>query len=70
MKRARGFSRRFPWYLKLDVEKYFDSVDHDILMALLERRFKDGEMLELFRRILDSYHHRPGFRVMSGIWTI
>ena len=30
--RAQEFSRRFEWFLKLDVRKYFDSVRHDVLV--------------------------------------
>jgi retron-type reverse transcriptase len=58
--RAQEFTRRYGWYLKLDIRKYFDSVDHDILMKLLERRFKDRDVLALCRRILDTYETAPG----------
>ncbi len=36
--RAQAFSRRYPWYLKLDIRKYFDSVDHGIALELLKRK--------------------------------
>ena len=58
--RARRFCRRFPWYLKTDIRKYFDSIDHDIMMRLLERRFKDRPLLRLFDAIMATYHTRPG----------
>ena len=29
--RAQAFTRQFPWYLKLDVRKYFDSIHHETL---------------------------------------
>ena len=53
--RAQDFTRQFPWYLKLDVRKYFDTIDHKTLLALLERRFKDRELLDLFAVILATY---------------
>ena len=31
VERARYFARRYPWFLKLDVRKYFDSIDQEIL---------------------------------------
>lgn len=58
--RAREFSRRHAWYLKLDIAKYFDSIDHAIAMRLLARRFKDAALLSLFGKILDSYQALPG----------
>ena len=58
--RARVFARRFEWYLKLDIKKYFDSIDHAILLDLLARRFKDRDLLRLFRTLLDTYQTRPG----------
>lgn len=58
--RAQQFAQKFSWYLKLDIRKYFDSIDHDRLMDLLARRFKDDDLLNLFQRILDTYHTLPG----------
>lgn len=60
LERAAGFSRRYPWALKMDVRRYFDSIDHAVLRGQLERRFKDRELLRLFRRIVESYETSPG----------
>ena len=57
--RAQIFSRRFPWYLKLDIRKYFDSIDHKVLLRLLERRFKDHDLFDLFAAILATYETLP-----------
>lgn len=38
----------------LDLEKFFDRVNHDILMARLVRRVKDKKLLRLIRRYLES----------------
>lgn len=53
--RAEQFHRKYSWYLKLDVRKYFASINHSILIQMLERRFKDQALLRIFSRILDSY---------------
>lgn len=58
--RAQTFSRRFDWFLKLDIRKYFDSVDHTVMMGLLSRYFKDNLLISLFQKILDTYHLEPG----------
>lgn len=42
-------------YLKLDIKKYFDSIDHPTLQNQLERIFKDEILLRLFYNIIDSY---------------
>jgi hypothetical protein len=40
--------------LKLDIKKFYPSVDHDILKTLLHRKFKDQDLLWLFEEIIDS----------------
>lgn len=64
--RAGKFARKFPWYLKLDIQKYFDSIDHAVTMRLLSRRFKDADLLALFHKLLDTYHTQPGKGVPIG----
>ncbi len=60
LERAQRFSRKYGWYLKLDIRKYFDSIDHAALRKLLTRRFKDCRLLNLFDRCIDSYSAAPG----------
>lgn len=60
VRRAQEFSRMHPWYLKLDVRKYFDSIDHATMRRLLSRRIKDSDLLTLFGRILSTYETTPG----------
>lgn len=40
--------------LKLDVKKFYPSIDHDILKSLLRRKFKDHDLLWLLDEIIDS----------------
>jgi RNA-directed DNA polymerase len=42
------------WVVDLDLEKFFDRVNHDILMARLARRIKDQRVLGLIRRYLQA----------------
>lgn len=42
------------WVVDLDLEKFFDRVNHDILMARLARRIKDKRVLRLIRRYLQA----------------
>ena len=64
--KAQSFSKKNQWYLKLDIHKYFDSIDHEIALWLLARRFKDKELLKLFSNILDSYYVQPGKGIPIG----
>lgn len=49
---AQGFSRRFRFFLKLDIRRFFDSVDHRILIALLVKLFRERELQELLEVIV------------------
>lgn len=40
--------------LKLDIKKFYPSIDHDILKDLLKRKFKDKRLLNLMYEIIDS----------------
>jgi RNA-directed DNA polymerase len=42
------------WVVDMDLEKFFDRVNHDILMSRLARRVKDKEVLRLVRRYLQA----------------
>jgi hypothetical protein len=55
VKRAQRCCRRYDYFLKLDVHKFFDSVDHDILKAQLRRKVKDADLL----RLLDIFIDHP-----------
>ncbi|MEG3641644.1 group II intron reverse transcriptase/maturase, partial [Magnetococcus sp. PR-3] len=42
------------WTVDLDLEKFFDRVNHDILMSRVARKIGDGRVLKLIRRYLES----------------
>lgn len=50
--RAQYFLRRWTWYLKADIQKYFYSVDHDILINILARKIKDKRLFGIIARIV------------------
>lgn len=43
------------YFLKLDVRKYFDNIDHKVLKKMLCKIIKDKECLELLNALIDSY---------------
>ncbi len=56
--RCQQFSRTFRYYLKCDIRKFFESIDHTVLKQLLRRIFKDDKLLTLLDTIID--HKIPG----------
>ncbi len=38
------------WVVDLDLEKFFDQVNHDLLMSRVARKIKDKRLLKLIRR--------------------
>jgi hypothetical protein len=55
MRRAAGFARRFDHALQCDVSRYFPSIDHEILLAQVERVIADPRLLALLRHIVESH---------------
>ena len=44
----------FRWVVDVDLEKFFDRVNHDVLMGRLAKRVADRRVLRLIRRYLDA----------------
>jgi RNA-directed DNA polymerase len=42
------------WVVDVDLEKFFDRVNHDVLMGMLENRIGDRRMLRIIRRFLEA----------------
>lgn len=52
---ARGYvAAGKRWVVDLDLEKFFDRVNHDVLMARLARKVEDERVLKLIRRYLEA----------------
>ena len=57
------------YYLKMDIRRFFDSINHFILKERFRRLFKDQPFLELLDRIVDSYQTEPGNGLPIGTLT-
>jgi len=64
--RAKSFQKTYAWFLKLDVCKYFYNISHGILKQHLQRRFKEGRLLNIFGAIIDSYEASQGRGIPIG----
>jgi len=55
VEQARGYmAEGYEWVVDLDLEKFFDQVNHDILMSRVARKVKDKRLLKLIRRFLTA----------------
>jgi RNA-directed DNA polymerase len=55
VKRAQAhIAAGYRWVVDLDLERFFDRVNHDVLMARLARRIEDKRILRLIRRYLQA----------------
>lgn len=69
---TRKVSKNFTqpcWGLKADVRRFFDSVDHQVLIGLLEKRIKDEQLLNLLKQIIQSFETKPGKGMPLGNLT-
>ena len=47
------------YFLRCDIRKYFDCIDHEILKRKLQKDFQEPELLNLLYKIIDSYEKTP-----------
>jgi retron-type reverse transcriptase len=52
--RAQQFSRNFTFFLKLDIRKFFDSIDQETLKALLGRKFTEHPLRRVLHSIIEA----------------
>lgn len=57
------------WILKCDVKKFFDSVDHGILLKLLEKKISDKKAIFLLEKIIHSFRIFPEKGIPLGNLT-
>src|SRR3989344_950910 len=58
------------YVLKGDIRKFFASIDHEILRAILKRHIADSELLAFIDRVIESFYAvRPGVGLPLGNLT-
>ena len=50
----RAVRHGYTWVVDADIQGFFDSVDHDLLIAALNEEIADGSVLNLIRAILEA----------------
>lgn len=74
LKRFTTFARTTKYVLQCDIQKYFPSIDHEILKTLLRRKIKCPQTLWLMDLIIDHsnpqlpvYHYFPGDDLLTPV---
>ncbi|MFQ5621169.1 MAG: RNA-directed DNA polymerase, partial [Candidatus Nanoarchaeia archaeon] len=58
------------YILKADIKQYFQTVDHEVLLEIIQGRVKDENVLWLVRAILENYNSgQEGVGMPLGNWT-
>jgi retron-type reverse transcriptase len=69
VRRASEHAGRRAWHAQIDIRSYFASIDHGLLLGLLERRLKNRGLLGLLARIIGAYETSPGRGLPIGALT-
>lgn len=59
LRRALKNEKETTYCLKLDIKKFYPTIDHKVLKGLLRRKFKDKDLLWLLDEIIDSAQGLP-----------
>lgn len=55
--RLQYFARKYRYVLRIDLEKFFPAIDHQILLGILSEKIQDSEARRLVRKIISSGEH-------------
>jgi retron-type reverse transcriptase len=53
--KASKNNTRTVFILKCDIQKFFDSIDHDILLSILKKLIKDEQLINLLTEVVESF---------------
>jgi len=59
VRRFKEFIKHNSYVLKCDIQKYFPSIDHEILINLIGKRIKDERLMDLIIKIISSRPPEP-----------
>lgn len=65
MKRYLEDEYNTKYCLQIDIKKFYESLDHDILKSMLRRKIKDKDLLWILDLIIDSYPNEKGVPIGS-----
>ena len=69
MKLLEYFNDGYTWVVDIDLEKFFDTVCHDKLIAIIMKNIHDGELVSLIRKYLVSGVMENGVVIPTKVGT-
>lgn len=54
IKRAQEFLKKNKWFLKTDINKYFENMNHEILLNIIKRKIKDKKLIYVIEKIMNK----------------
>ncbi len=70
VRKAKGYMKEgYRWIVDMDLEKFFDQVNHDRLMSTLAKRIHDKPLLKLIRNYLQAGVMMDGVVLSTGKGT-
>ena len=54
------------YVMKIDIAKYFYTIDHEILFKMLKQKIKDKDVIEILRRIIDETNKPYINKIVDG----
>jgi retron-type reverse transcriptase len=57
--KASRNNTRTAWILKMDIKKFFASIDHEVLLKILSSYIADRQILWLLEKVISSFSIRP-----------
>lgn len=57
------------WILKCDIKKYFDSVNHEILIDIINKQIPEEKLQKVLTNIIKSFAKKPGRGIPLGNLT-
>ena len=68
LRRAVDLARRNEWCLKTDVHKFYESIDHEVVLGQVARIVKDRRLLALLSRIVRGGAHGLPIGSLTSQW--
>jgi len=69
VQRAAAHTARYARFVQIDIQSYFPSIDHSVLLGMLARRFRDRDLLALFGHIVAVHAAASGRGLPIGALT-